>query len=721
MKISILTLAMLALALVSPAQTLISGRVQEANGNPMPGVNAYLEGTYDGSSSNDQGIFRFTSDETGAQQLHVEFMGFEPVIRSLNLSGDSIWVDIQLKEAFNQLNAVTITAGTFEASDKKQAVTITPLDMVTTAGANGDVYGALQSLPGTTTNGESGRLFVKGGDSGESQTYIDGAWVPVPYNSSAPNLGTRGRFNPFMFQGMVFSTGGYSAEYGQALSSVLLLNTNDLPAEDQLDFSVLSVGADVAGTKRWADGAITATASYQNLSPYMHVVKQNYDWNHAPESTSGALSFRQKTGKSGMLKAYSTVDYSNFNLQQPSLETPGSTLDYALDNRNVFANSSWKGRLSEKLGLNAAASYTNNTDDIAYGESSLTNTQEAFYLKAAFNYSFSDRLLLKTGGEWFTQQLGQEGRSEEGTFNTDLKSNTLTAFAEAQVYASNKFVSRLGARGEYSDVLGAWNVAPRLSSAYKLSENTQLSAAYGWFYQPPENRYLLRANELESERADHYTMTFLSSSNERTLRAELYYKDYKQLVKYSLDANGNLSNFSNDGSGYARGLDLFWRDAKTIPGGNYWVSYSYIDTRRNYRDYPYEARPTFASKHNLSVVYKQWFGRLRSLVSANFNYSSPRVYNNPNASVFNNEKMKAYRSLDLSWSFLYRQNIIFYASVTNLTGFENEYGRSYADRPNGDGLYNSVAVQPGANRFFVLACFITLTRGGDANQLDKIQ
>ena len=241
------------------------------------------------------------------------------------------------------------------------------------------------------------------------------------------------------------------------------------------------------------------------------------------------------------------------------------------------------------------------------------------------------------------------------------------------------------------------------------------------FTKRPKTITCCKPNNLKSERADHYTMTFLSSANERTLRAELYYKDYKNLVKYRVDNNGAFTDFSNDGSGYARGLDLFWRDGKTIPGGNYWVSYSYIDTKRDYRNYPYEARPSFASKHNLSVVYKHWLGSLRSLVGVNFNYSSPRVYNDPNASVFNGEKMSAYRSLDLSWSFLYRQNIILYGAVTNLPGFKNEYGRTYADRPDADGVYNSVAVQPGSTRFFVLACFITLTRRGNANQLDKIQ
>ncbi|MDP2335056.1 MAG: TonB-dependent receptor, partial [Bacteroidota bacterium] len=215
------------------SQTVITGKVTEEHGEPLPGANAYLQGTYDGTSSGENGVFKFKTSKSGTQVLRVEFMGYEALAQNLELKGDTIRLNIQLKEAFNVLNAVTITAGTFEASDKKQAVTITPIDMVTTAGAAGDVYGALQSLPGTSTNGESGRLFVKGGDSEESQTYIDGSLVYVPYNSSAPNLATRGRFNPFMFKGTVFSTGGYSAEYGQALSSVLLLNTNDMPAEDQ--------------------------------------------------------------------------------------------------------------------------------------------------------------------------------------------------------------------------------------------------------------------------------------------------------------------------------------------------------------------------------------------------------------------------------------------------------------------------------------------------------
>jgi len=85
------------------------------------------------------------------------------------------------------------------------------------------------------------------------------------------------------------------------------------------------------------------------------------------------------------------------------------------------------------------------------------------------------------------------------------------------------------------------------------------------------------------------------------------------------------------------------------------------------------------------------------------------------------EHTKPYRSFDLSWSFLYRQNIIIYAAVTNIFGFKQGYGNAYAVKPDSDGVYKSAPIVAGADRFFLLACFITLTHKGEANQIDKIE
>ncbi|MDO9254777.1 MAG: TonB-dependent receptor [Bacteroidales bacterium] len=707
-------------SIITFSQSTITGKVSGTDGS-LPGASVYLEGTYDGASTNANGEFSFRTSKTGAVFLIASFVGFEPFSRELNLTGSPVNLEIALKEAFNVLNAVTITAGTFEAGDKKRANILTPLDMVTTAGAVGDVYGALQSLPGTTTNGESGKLFVKGGDSEESQTYIDGSLVYAPYSSSAPNMSVRGRFNPFMFKGTIFSTGGYSAEYGQALSSVLLLNTNDMPTEEQLDISVMSVGLELAGTKLWKTGAATATLSYNDLGPYLLLIPQNYKWVKYPSNTEGAFSLRQKTGKTGMLKIYSSYTNSKYTINQEDLNHEGESYDYALGNDNYFLNASWKSSLGQKWNTAAAASFTNNKDDIAYDTISINKLLRGAHLKNVFTHFYNDKVTIRLGAEFFTKTYSHNYSISNNSIAKSFTNNTSSAFAETEIYVSSKLVTRVGTRFEYSDYLNKANLVPRISAAYKVSKYGQISAAYGWFYQDPTDNYLLYTNTIGYERADHYTLSYQTSKNDRTFRAEVYYKDYQSLAKITNEAFYLPTSYTNSGYGYAKGVDIFWRDKKTIKNGDYWISYSYIDTKRDYRNYPSEVVPGFASKHNFAAVYKHWFGGLRSYASANFKYSSPRVYNNPNSDVFNGEHTKAYRSVDASWSFLLRQNIILYAAVTNIFGFKQGYGNSYASIPDSQGVYRSAPITAGADRFIIVACFITLSRKGEANQIDKVE
>lgn len=702
------------------AQTTISGTIKASGGERLPGANIYLKGSFDGASSDVDGNFSFKTQKTGSFLLMVEYLGYESFAKEVLLNGTDIKLTVELKETFNKLEAVTITAGTFEAGDKKRANTLNSLDMITTAGANGDVFGALQTLPGTTTVGESGRLFVKGGDSDESKTFIDGALVQTPYNATAPNTATRGRFNPFMFKGTVFSTGGYSAEYGQALSSVLLLKTNDMPSEDQLDLSFLTLGAEVAGTKLWGSGAITTSLSYQNLEPYMRLVPQNYQWNHAPESASAAVSIRQKTGKSGMLKIYSNYDVGKLNISQLDLNQ-NKMLDYALGNNNLYLNASWITPLSDKNFLTTSTSYTSDVDQVDFDTTHVDKQLSGFHLKQVLTKELGDKNTLKIGAEWmnsFTEQMaGMAGNSFRNSFNT----NILAGFVEAEMYASNQFVVRIGSRVEFVDYLKRVNFSPRFTAAYKVSDVSQFSVAYGWFFQNPSDDYLFYTDQLSFERADHYVVTYQSLLKGRTLRAELYYKDYSKLAKQGMGEFYLPETYNSNGSGYAGGFDLFIRDKKTIKNGDYWISYSYLDTQRDYRNYPEMAMPTFASKHNLAVVYKHWFGEIRSYVGVNYKYSSPRPYNNPNSEQFNGERTLAYQTLDISWSFLYRPNIIFYAAVNNVPGFRQEFGRRYADVPDDSGIYRSTSIVPGSGRFFILACFITLTQKGDQNQMDQIQ
>src|SRR5674476_1114526 len=156
------------------AQTVIRGKVTDKSGQTLPGTNVFIKGSYDGASCNADGMYHFLSKKTGVQILVVSMLGYEKQERPINVTGKEVITDIKMIETFNQLNAVVITAGSFEASDEKKAVTLKQMDILTTASAAGDIYGALRTLPGTQQVGEDGRLFVRGGESYETRTYIDG-------------------------------------------------------------------------------------------------------------------------------------------------------------------------------------------------------------------------------------------------------------------------------------------------------------------------------------------------------------------------------------------------------------------------------------------------------------------------------------------------------------------------------------------------------------------
>jgi hypothetical protein len=592
--------------------------------------------------------------------------------------------------------------------------------MVTTDGSSGDVYGALQALPGTSQVGESGRLFVKGGDSRESKTYIDGTLVYVPYSSSSPNNSVRGRFSPFMFSGMMFSTGGYSAEYGQALSSVLSLKTNAMPVEDQLNISLLTVGAELGGTKTWENASLTANLGYMNLAPYMRIVPQYTTWDKEPESLNGELSFRLNTGKSGMLKFFGSLNRTSLTTMEDKLNEPGTQFAYNLVNDNQFINTSWAGEIKKDWILTAGFSYTNNLDRVRIDSLNVKESLRGSHTKLTLKHRFSDRFRLMAGTEWYARSFGLTAPVSDQDRTSLYTNHTLSGFLEAEIYASSSFVTRIGSRFEYSDYLRKSSLAPRVSTAYKLGKAAQVSLAYGWFYQDPDDEYLLYTPELEFERADHLTLNYLMNSNQRMLRTEVYYKTYKNLIRYGWDPEEGYSYMNNTGDGHVYGLDLFWRDRKSIKNGEYWISYSYIDAIRDYLDYPHEATPNYASKHNLSLVYKHWFESLRSMLGTSYHYSSPRFYNNPNSPEFNGEVTKPYHSWNMNWSLLLKQNVILYFTLSNILGYEQQFGYSYAATPGQDGTYNSKAILPGAKRWILVGCFITLSKKGEINQLDKI-
>ncbi|MFD2561502.1 TonB-dependent receptor [Aquimarina rubra] len=717
MKSILTTLLFLTITCLN-AQITVSGIVTEPSGTPIPGANIYLEGTYDGASSSDDGTFNFSTSEIGEQTLVISFLSFETYSLRTSVS-EMKDLKIALKEDVNSLGSVILNAGTFSAGDNSKASVLTPLDIVTTAGAAGDYIGAFQTLPGTSTVAEDGRLFVRGGDANEANVYIDGLRVFQPFAATANNIPTRGRFSPFLFKGTNFSTGGYSAEYGDALSSVLLLNTIDEPEQEKTDLSFISVGLGVGNTQKWKKNSLSINAFYLNLKPYQEIISQRVDWIKPFESLSGEAVYRHQLGN-GLFKLYGGLNYTDFQLIQEDINVPEG-INFGLKNRNLYINASYKGDLGNDWTLATGASFANDHNDIKIEETNIDNDDNAAHLKVKLRKRFNNRFKLSFGVEQFLGNFKEEVNAVSfGNFQSSFKNNSTAAFSEANIFFNKNLAMQLGIRATHNALLDFTKVSPRASLAYKVADKSQISLAYGDFYQAPQQDILKYNSSLDPEKSSHFILNYLYQNDGRTLRAEAYYKSYDRLVKFDREMPEFGSNYNSNGDGYAAGLDLYWRDNKSIKNFEYWTSYSYLDTERAYRNYPERATPNFATKHNLSVVGKYWAKDWKSLISATYNFASGRPYTDPNTNNFLGEKTRTFNSLNMSWAYLISQQKILFVSVSNVLGFDNVFNYQYANTPNVNGDFARRAIRPTADRFFIIGFFWTISDNKTDNQLDNL-
>ncbi|MEC4005245.1 TonB-dependent receptor [Flavobacterium sp. SUN052] len=700
------------------SQTSLSGKVVDEKNNPIIGANIFINGSYDGTSTNEKGEFTFPTTEKGTKILVISFLGFETLSLPIEIEKFNNQI-IKLKESVNTLDAVVITAGTFDAGEKARVSVLKPLDIVTTAGSNANIVAALQTLPGTNNVAEDGRLFVRGGEADEAQTYVDGIRVAQPYGATTQNLPTRGRFSPFLFSGISFSTGGYSAEYGEALSSVLLLNTKEEEVKEKIDISLMTVGLGLANTQIWGKNSISFNTSYINLAPYQALVHQNVEWNKPFQSLSGETVFRHQF-TNGMFKLYAAFDASQFDINQESINSP-SKIRVNLTNDNFYLNSSYKGNFGDGWQLATGISYGYSKNDIILDLDKINNGEHSSHLKLKFKKSFSDRIKLSFGGDYFIIKFDENFKSNSGFNSTSgYDANIAAIYTEADIFFSKKFAAKIGVRASNNDYLKENAIAPRISLAYKTGKNSQFSLAYGNFTQAPKQDCLKYADYLSSEKASHYILNYQFSKAKQTFRTEIYLKQYSDLVKFDTSTAMFSSNYTNNGQGYAKGLDVFWRDGKTFKNLEYWVSYSYIDTKRDYKNYSAKVTPSFVADHTLSLVGKYWIDKWKSQLSITNSFSSGRPYNNPNEVVFMNGKTKNYNNLSMSWAYLISSQKILYFSMSNVLGTQNVFGYEYASNPDSNNMYQRRAITPTADRFIFLGFFWTISDDKKDNQLKNL-
>ncbi|MEM6686497.1 MAG: TonB-dependent receptor [Bacteroidota bacterium] len=700
------------------AQSSVSGIVTDSSNEPIFGANVYLKGTYDGASTNEKGEFNFTTTETGTQILVVSFLSFETKEVLLNVS-EMENITLQLRENVDALNAVVLSAGSFEAGENAKVSALKPLDIVTTASALGDFVGALQTLPGTSTVAEDGRLFVRGGGAEETQIFIDGIRVFTPYSNTTNNLPARGRYSPFLFTGITFSTGGYSAEYGQALSGVLELNTINKPDQEKTDIAIMTVGGGVGHTEKWEKGSVSFSTSYTNLAPYLAAFPDRNDWIKPIQSGQGESVFRHHF-ENGTLKFYTAFDFTDFELDQESINFE-ELVRFKLNNKNLYMNTSYKGVLSDDWGIATGLSYTRDRSKLRIIDDRISSLENSFHFKAKLKKKFSSRFKLNFGAEYFSTNFDEEFENsfvpqQEYGFQSDL----FGAFAESDIFFSKNLAAKVGVRLDHTSLLNETSISPRVSIAYKTSEKDQISFAFGRFYQNPNNGFLKFSSSFQPENATHYILNYQYTHEGKTFRAEAFHKNYNNLVTFSGEFPQFGTDFANDGFGHATGLDLWWRDNTSIKNLDYWVSYSYLDTSRKFENFPTEAMPNFATRHNFSLVTKYWIDSLKSQVGFSYGYSTGRAYTDPNIGGFLNERTKDFHNLSVNWAYLISPQKILYFSLSNALGVRNVFGYEYADQPDVNGVFQRRSLRPAQDQFFFVGFFWTISDDNKSNQLNTL-
>lgn len=693
------------------AQTRISGIVTDTKKQSLPGANVMVKGSIDGTASDSAGRFSFTTRRVGEAVVLVTFIGYESYETRVMLDGNPLGLSIQLREQAASLADVVITAGSFEASDKKKGVTLKPLDILTTASASGDIYGALTTLPGTAVVGEDGRLFVRGGDAYEVNTYIDGLRVKKPYSSTTPDLPARGRFSPQLFTGTTFSSGGYSAQYGEALSSALILNTEGLADDAQWGIGLMAIGA--TASKTWAGSRASGSigAEYYNLGLYNNLVKQRVNYDREPMGAGLNFNFRQRTGRDGLLRVMGNGSVGRVALWYPDYENNGAETLFNLDNNNLFLNTLWTTPLGKGWDMKLGHAFSYDDNRLRPGARRIDETDLFYQGKITLRKEFSPRISLITGTDVSISRFVQEYSGPEvPLFRSVIADQMPALYAESEVMVLRKVAIRAGLRGEWSPLIGTMAFNPRFSAAWLLGENSQVSFATGIFSQKPQEQLLRFTHDLRFEQANHYILNYQLQKNNRIFRVEVYQKNYSDLVRYDAADFTRPELYNNNGKGFARGLEVFWRDQQTIRSLDYWVSYSYIDTKRIYRDYPAEVRPTFAPEHSFSFVGKKWVQQINTQFGGTLTWTSGRPYDDPTTSEFLDRLTPNYFDISLNASHLFPlfgKTSVLYFSVSNITGRKNIYGYRYYQAAGGS--YVADPVRPESDRFFFIGLFINFS------------
>jgi hypothetical protein len=599
-------------------------------------------------------------------------MGFNDYTQSITISS-STHLAIRLHERATAIDEVVVTASTYSFGKSDNFKTMNALDVVMSGNSCGDIVASLQSLPGTQKVGEDGKLYVRGGESEECQTFVNGMHVLVPYSTNTENTAVRGRFSPFLFKGINFSLGGYSGEYGQALSAVLPMETTDLATSDKFGVSASLVDWNIGGTKVFTSSALSFNAALNSMGLYDRLFAQRQDLTRPYRKFSGEAQYKKEYNGRGVLKSYVGYDFTSVGLHQDERHI-------SLKEHNVYANLTYKTPIGR--GYTLFAGFANSTvfnhiDDAVNAGDHYRNFRNEVHLKAELRKVYNSVLKLQAGVEDYIRN----STLRFAPYRYNLDYNILATHIDAQWRIMPKLFLHVAARMEMMD--HHYQLMPRTTLSYIPNKRWQFSLVAGQYSQTAEDDILAQSNKsLCQSTASHIILSMQYNFASSLLRIEPYYKRYSHLP---LLHNGI---YQSDGYGNSKGVDIYVENHSISSRLTTTLAYSFNDSERLYMDNTEPCAPGFASRHNLRLTAK--YAIAKFIIGIANSYATGRHFANGTTPYYN--------SLDANITYLLSPKVILYSSLNNILGRTNIFRYDAA----GNGITSS------RDRFFYIGIFVSL-------------
>lgn len=686
LKINWVIISLLAILIPAHAATMLTGIVQNEKHEPLPYANIFLKGRVEGTMSDEQGRFQLQVP-AGKWVLIVTFIGFESFEKQIETQpNQQIELKIVLRQTALKGKTVMVSASAFTAADE-EGVTLTSLDVVRTPGAAADLFWAIKSFPGLQQVDEGAGLFVRGGDVSETVISLDGAVINHPYRFESPTGGYFGTFSPFLLKGTFFSTGGFSAQFGNALSGALAMASHDLPERPAFGLGLglaaesayLSVplvpekiGFSFSGNRSNTQALFELNGCDRHFAPY-------------PSAFDLNLNVAYKINAQHFFKLFLFGEDDRIGVE---IDDPDYVQEFQGDNSNRFYHLKYQGMLGQNWLLQANLATSRYAQVMELGALELTLADQLNQARVFLEARLFQNWQWRSGLEFNQMQTEIDGRVPIDELDlrpdaptepvaTRYQSTRGCGFSEIAWPTNWGFQMTAGVRAEHETISDEFVIDPRLSANLPLTSSSNISVAWGIFHQFPEPKYydpFVGNPNLNSARAQHFILGYSFQKNNQIFRLEGYYKKYENLLLKT-----EPENYLNQGHGYARGIDAFAKSNLGIFSG--WISYSWLQARRRWLDLPVLAPPHFDITHNFTAV-------LNCDLPGNFTLGSSlrlatgKPYT-PASRQYHAARVPDFQKVDLSLSYLHqfftRDMTIFYLAVSNVLNRINVFDYRYSD------------------------------------------